>query len=92
MIRSHSLEKIKDFKDNIKSIEKDLRDLNKINDKVEVQRGILKIKEKLENVKRSVSQHNNKNKIVNSMIYDRENDFNYCRDIKKPTRKKRRKD
>lgn len=91
LIRSHSLEKIKDFKDNIKSIEKDLRDLNKINDKDEVQKGIRKIKEKLENVKRSVSQHNNKNKIVNSMIYDRENDFNYYREIKKPTRKKKEK-
>ena len=91
LIRSHSLEKIKDFKDNIKSIEKDLRDLNKINDKDEVQKGIRKIKEKLENVKRSVSQHNNKNKIINSMIYDRENDFNYYREIKKPTRKKKEK-
>ena len=60
LIRSESMEKIKNVNDDMKAIEKDLRDLNKISNKNEVKKGIEIIKEKLNKVKRSISQHNNK--------------------------------
>ena len=70
------MEKIGNINDDMKAIEKDLRDLNKISNKNEVKKGIEIIKEKLNKVKRSISQHNNKRFISKSMLVSDEKNEN----------------
>ena len=89
LIRSESMEKIKSINDDMKSIEKDLRELNKISNKKEVKIGIENVKEKLNKVKRSISQHNNKRFISKSMFdSDEKNEIDYYQKKKNQKKKK----
>ncbi len=74
LIRSGSMREITILNDQMNSIERDLRNLNKIINKNEVKIGIEKIKGKLDKVKRSISEKNNKRMISKSMI---DNDEKY---------------
>ena len=85
LIRSGSLEKLKL---ELKSIEKDLRNLNKISDKNDVRKGIINIKEKLNNVKRSVSQHTDRKMISKSVLdYEQNKENEYYKKRKRKSKK-----
>ena len=87
LIRSGSMEKLKL---ELKYIEKELRDLNKISNKNEVRKGIENIKEKLNKVKRSASQHNDRKMISKSVIDNEQNkEIEYYKNRQKKKKKER---